>query len=188
MNPNQVILTVNPTLDLLSDLPIYASGYKIGASLLEPLVSFATELGFAPYWAVEPGIDSLPLVANQVIERNIDVPKGSFLIALTAASQRAAGFKFNLYDTGTRKWLFNRDASSIAMAGGSGTQPQPHIMEEPYPVLGQLNLTMTNLDNGGGVGNTNDMQLLMWFAVPVEPDSQELYPGIDPALPLQGGR
>lgn len=186
MNPDQAILSVDPTLDLLTDLPIFSSGYKIGASLLEPLVAFAMEPGYSPYWFVTPQVNNLPLAPNQVFEDNISVPDGSYLVALTYASNRDAGFKFNIYDSGSRKWLFNRDVFAKAMAGGAaiaaGIGAQPHILEEPYPILGPLNVILTNLDNGGGTGRTTDMQLLLWVASPSE-DTGDLYPGIDPALP-----
>ena len=189
MNPFQEILDINPLVDILTDLPIYGSGYRIGASLLEPLFAFANEPGYQPYWIAVPQVKDLPLVQNQVFEDSFSIPAGSWLYALSYGSQRSAGFKFNLYDTGRRAWLFNRDGLTTAAAGGAGSNPQPMILPEPWAILGAtLNVVLTNLDT---TTETNDMQLLLWLAVTSEVPNPTLYPGIDPATnynPLTGKR
>jgi len=158
----------NPMLDLLQRLPVFRPGYDIGVSLIEPLVAFVLQPGYEMAHIGRPLPSDLPIPANGVWEDTIAVAPGSWLVAMTFGIQERAGavnFKFSLYDTVAKRFLFNRDAMASCIAGGAGNQRQPYYLPKPLPILGTLNLVLTNLDPT----NANDMQLLLWIAVPTDP-------------------
>jgi hypothetical protein len=156
----------NPMLDLLQRLPVFRGGYDTGVSLVEPLVDFVLQAGYELAGVGRPLPPDLPIAANGVFEDSIVVPDGSWLVGATFGSQREAGFKYNLYDTSSKRSLFQRDAIASCVAGGAGARPQPYYLPQPLPILGNLNLIMTNLDNNA---EGNDMQLLLFIAIPVDP-------------------
>ena len=154
--------TFNPLLDLdIFDLPAYMPGYEIGESLMDPLIAFAQQPGYATALRVTPQVYLLPIPALGVTEDTIRVKPGSYLTMLSFGSAQAAGFKFELFDMGAQEYILP-PTSSVALKPAAGQPPQ-FILPKPYCVLapGRIQVILTNLANA-----TNDMQLLMFFAEP----------------------
>lgn len=167
LNPLLYPYESNPLVDILQRNAITQSGYEIGASVLESLFDFMTQPGYQPSWIVRPHENTLPFVGNYYYEDSFPLPLGSFVLGFTFGSSQAAGFKFTLFDVGSQSYIFNSLASAIAMAGGGGaSQQQPYWLPKPRPVLGTLNVTLTNLS-----ASSNDMQICIACAVPTDPAS-----------------
>jgi hypothetical protein len=138
-------------------------------SLLEPARIFLWQncglLGYViPRSAIANAQVPAGILKYQQIEDRVQLPPGSFLMGLSGYSSAAAGFRFSIYDEGTKdfvlsdKWENSTDVDVSNVDDG-----KPHMLEDPYCVVspGILQIKVCNL-----AATTNDFSLLLWFAVP----------------------
>lgn len=154
----------NPSPDALFDLPSYRyDGRQNTADILRPFAwSGYVWRGLAVPRAVE-----LPVAARVQIERRVQVPAGSYLLAFSGFSDQAAGYKFRIYDIGAQQNALGDIPDDLRSGAqdGSDTDGVLHVLTEPYVIVepGLLQVTLTNLATAAA-----DMALVLHFAVPLE--------------------
>lgn len=153
----------------LFDLPSFQVGDE--NPLIDPVRPFWEE-NYSLLMVPFPGADILAinnpvgLLARQQVEDRIQVPPGSWLIAVSAYSQQAAGFRYSVFDEGRKRLaLGDQWMQNVATAqDNTDTDPAlPAILPAPYYVVspGWLQLRIVNSSAAA-----NDAQVLLYFAVP----------------------
>jgi hypothetical protein len=169
-----------PALSLIDNVSIYGRGRRpggrFGASqfpgdLLAPLRPFLSSDAMRRFsWSgrAVPDTARVSLPALATIEDQISIRPGSFLLYVTAFSQQAAGFRFQVYDKNAGKPIYSAIVSHTA---GAGVQtlgvpaPLPFILPAPWMVSGdpdQSGLLTVQLTNSAAVANS--AQVVLYFA------------------------
>lgn len=147
------------------DSPAYEYGPLV--SLLDPVRPFQ----WAHYtWRAMPFPRSglCPLAGYGRDESRVQLPAGSWLLGLSAGSQRAEGFRFHLSDVGANDYVIAEGEESSKTGAQDHTDPDTvigHILAEPYPLVAPY-ILQVKLVNSSPL--SNDCQLLLRFAVPIE--------------------
>jgi hypothetical protein len=117
--------------------------------------------------AVAPRTGDDQVASGDSVEHDFIVPPGSILWGLTASYGVSGGFRFALWNEGRlavpRLNAENLAGTSRGAAPNTGSAAIPHLLDPPYPVLGNglMHVKITNLATA-----TNGLQLVMFFAAP----------------------
>lgn len=103
--------------------------------------------GKLPFWYVIP----FTLAARQTLEFRITTGKRFYLLAITANSSQAAGFKAQLYDA-SRKQRFSDRGVNFGNLCGRAAQPflyrRPYAFEPITPLLARIQNQATAANSG----------------------------------------
>jgi hypothetical protein len=120
-------------------------------------------------WRVQsfPIGSALSVAAGAQVEDQASVDPGSFLLMVSASSEQAAGFRFEILDAGTKKTLdsYTLNFRNGAGSGSGAAQNSPFL----FPAGGHIAIVqglyivrLVNLD----VANANRIELVLFFAQP----------------------
>lgn len=155
----------------LDSLPAYDASFHTDLLLDQLRVLQGTGEYYWKGYAVPQGED-VAIAAFDNFEDNISVEPGTIITYITAYSQEAEGFKFQLFDRGANMYLFNRTypqhqsvTGEMVAIGGVvpfgpymlGANAGPQIVLDP----GLLTVNITNLADADNV-----IQLLIAMSVP----------------------
>lgn len=148
--------------------------YGVEQNLLDPIRPFYAE-NFTTFMIPMPGAavlnanNPVGLSAYQQVEDRVQLPPGSWLVALSGYSAQSAGFRYSVFDEGRKqyalsnKWMDNGATASSLNPNAGDDSALPYVLPWPYYIVspGWLHLRLVN-----SASVSNDAQLLLWFAVP----------------------
>ena len=143
----------------------YVQANSLVRSMVEPLMEVLNNGNY--YWKGVglPRNGNTLLAARATYEEQVSIPNGSYLLYLTTdCATPLSGFRFNLYETGSKRNIAIEPVRSTLVAGISvlGASfiyvlPSPEIVTRE----GQFTVSITNLSAAA-----QDVGLLLCFAVP----------------------
>ncbi len=144
------------------------SAYHLQA--LEALRTLREAAGYSPSLHLVPDASNTAVVPRGRFELRISLPVQSYVWALAAYSEQAAGFRIQIVDLGTGQKWFSQPIPN-AMAGGEATTPEGissplYVLPKPMLVI-EPALLSVQIENLADVLNTVQVVLFV-----VEPEDQ----------------
>lgn len=122
--------------------------------------------GYEPHLLIIPNGANYLVGAGLTYEARAYAPPGSFLVAISASSSNAAGFRLQFTDLGTGGQLSNQPTKHKNLTGGSAGIVQPLWFPDkprPIPAPGLISVQVSNMATAPA-----EIQVVLWLIAPAD--------------------